>query len=269
MEQLEVIAEQKNKGLEILEAEGEESTSSIELVPSSGDDIMVFARTPEEMARAQGALLNWSLRKIEKVKADIKIAEDNFAEAKAAKIRTAGWRREVRKHEKDLNFYTKIHDALEAGYFIVPEFPLNIIGVRTDETIPTDLGSEQRPAWINAEEHKELPIGEGEYVDPRPKAYSFMQVTEKDGKEKKEKLFTADGTNLQKMDFPFRLVRPQLLKDLSKAAELKIFDAIGVLPNKRRTRDPMLVGVIESRVSKYNIKRLQFLISWWIPTADL
>ena len=244
----------------------EEVLENLELVPSSGQDVMVFARTPDEMARAQVALISWADRKLAKIKSELAIAEQNLAEAKEAKIRTASWKREVAKHKREYRYYFKVKTALEEGYFIVPDFPINIIGVRTNATEPADQSDQRWPGAISNNDHDELPLGEGEYKDPVPQSHKVNRlIYNKDKKEDEEVVrWTTENSLLQDMDFPFRLIRPHLLKDLKKAMEHKIFDAIGVLPNTRRARDPMVVGVIETAK-----KRMLFLISWWIPTQDL
>lgn len=269
------------KGLEVFEVEQAKSESApdsnktdvipenVELMPSAGDDIMVFARTPEEMARAQNALIAWSSRRLKKARADLQNATNNWEEAKSAKIRTAGWRREMKKYEKEINFYTKVQDALEAGYFIVPDFPITTIGIRTMETERADGETFSHRGSISSELHGELPAGDGHYVDPVPQTYSVKETITRDGKENTVTRWTAGGTVLKKMDFPFRLIKPHLLKDLNKATELKIFDAIGVLPGPRKSPDPMLLGVIENRIGRFQSKRILFLISWWVPTSAL
>lgn len=263
------IVEQKSEK----NIETEEERDSVNLVPSTGGDIMVFARTPDEMAKAQDALLGWANRKISAIEAELVIKEQNLQAAKDAKIRTAGWAREVRLARKDIAYYTKIRDALHEGYFIVPDFPVHVIGVRTTKIYPTDQKDYRHRGVIDNEEHEELPVGDGEYKDPVPGPYSFQEDTGKKdekGRTITETKWTASGTELKSIDFPMRLIRPHLLKDLKKAMGHKIFDAIGILPGPRqRSRDPMLVGIVENRVSKYRIKRQMFLISWWIPTQSL
>jgi hypothetical protein len=245
------------------------STENVELVPGT-DDIIVFARTPAEMAKAQDSLCAWAARRIAKAQADLAIAEQNLEEAKETKIRTAGWKSQVRKYKKEERFYTKLKAALDMGYFIVPEFPVNIIGVRTHEDEASDRRDYTHRGSVDNEEHQELEIGAGDYVDPVPPVYSFNETIEKDGKPKEIQKWTASGSALRKMDFPFRLVRPHLLRDLKRATDARIFDAIAVMPGpQRRNRDPMLLGVIENRLGKFNVKRVLLLISWWIPTASL
>lgn len=266
IEKVEEVVDLKGFMLE----EQKEVPGNVERVPSHGDDIMVFARTPEEMARAQSALITWASNKTLQVEAELAIAKENLEAAKDAKIRTAGWQREVKKHEKSLRYYEKIHAALIEGYFIVPDFPIQILAVRTTAEVPTDQGAYRSRHGIDNERHEELPAGEGEYKDSHPKVVKVnVSEEQKDGTQNMVTKYTAENTQLQTVDFPFRLIRPHLLKDLKKAMEHKIFDAIGVLPNARADRDPMLVGVIENRKGKYNVKSVQFLISWWIPTASL
>lgn len=271
MEKSDQVVEQPDfKGLEVFESATEDS-ANVELLPSTGYDIMPFAKTPEEMASAQSALIQWVRRRLEKAEADCRNAEKNLYEAREAKIRTAGWRNEVKKYVKEVNFYTKVSDALSAGYFMVPDFPIDIIGVRTTQTTPSDRRSHGARGVTDLEEHEELPIGEGEYVDPRPPQRSFKEdKVSTNSKETYQIIkWTGDGTTLKKMDFPFRFVRPQLLRDLKKAVDLKVFDEIGVLPARRRRPDPMLVGAVEMRLSKYQSKKINFLIGWWISTTDL
>jgi len=276
----EPIVEKRDKGLEAYETVHEEVTKTdtdkvepvpenVELMPSSGDDIIVFARTPLEMARAQSALTAWAVRRINKAEEELRNATDNYEAAKEAKIRTAGWKSQIRKYEKELRFYVKIHAALEEGYFIVPDFPMNIIAVRTTQDTPMDTAEYQHRGSVDSEQHEELEIGEGDYKDSQVPMRKIKTHIEKEGKLVPVDRWTADGLTLQKMDFPFRMIKPHLLKDLKKAADHRIFDAIGVVPGQRKSRDPMLLGVIENKVGKHQVKRMVFLISWWVPTADL
>lgn len=241
----------------------------IELVPGT-DDIIVFARTPLEMAQAQSWLCGWAERRILRAQADLQIAEDNLTEAKEAKIRTSGWKTQVRKYQKEERFYIKLKAALDAGYFIVPDFPVNIIAVRTHSEYAKDTKEYRHRGSVDNEDHQELEVGAGEYVDPVPPTARFNDVTEKDGKAVTIEKWTASGQMLRKMDFPFKLVRPQLLRDLKKAVDPRIFDAIAVMPGpQRKNRDPMLLGIIENKLSKHNVKRIIFLITWWVPTSVL
>lgn len=251
--------------------ETDEAHEQVDLVPSSGQDVIVFAQTPEQMSKAQDVIIAWGKRKLAQAQAELVIREDNLQAARDAKIRTQAWSREVKKYREEVTYREKILEALVAGYYIVPDFPLNIIGVRTYRTEPWDQNDYNYQSGPDAEEHQQLPVGEGEYKDAQVPVHKVKRqnFNSKTNEMEESTKWTAEGSNLRDIDFPFRLIRPHLLNTLKKVMEEKIFDAIGVLPNQRKARDPMLIGVIENRISKYNVRRMLFLISWWLPTEDL
>jgi hypothetical protein len=78
-------------------------------------------------------------------------------------------------------------------------------------------------------------------------------------------------TGVRKVDFPMRLVRPQILKDLGEAMKLKIFDEIGILPQTRsHARDPMVIGrVVRPGPNRWSNVHMSFLITWWVDTRGL
>jgi hypothetical protein len=69
------------------------------------------------------------------------------------------------------------------------------------------------------------------------------------------------------VEFPMTLVKPQVLDATAKAMARKIFDQIGVLPNRRAKGDPILVGLIIPPHRRH--EPLTFFISWWLNTNDL
>jgi hypothetical protein len=251
----------------------EEGLGVIEAMPSNAEDIVVFARTQGEMALAQDALIDWCQRKVAYLEKERRSAEENRDAAAAAKVATAPWKRLVGLAKRRVLYYRKILAALEEGYCIVPDFPINVIAVRTKKTRPTDRGN--RHDWassVKSEKPQLLPVGEGEYVNPDPSHYIERETVDKKDhkgeitKVKETKYVTCD--DFDEIDFPLRIVRPQVLNAYQKAMEKKLFDSIGVLPNNRRTPDPMIVGRIELREGTSS-KQLSFLIGWWIPTRSL
>src|SRR6266581_3539299 len=98
------------------------------LVPSIVDepmDFTVVATNPAAMQDAQQSLILWAARKIQAIKGEIVSAREQFDLAKKNKWNPHSWGREVAKHEKRAEFYRKIKMALEAGYYIVPPFPID------------------------------------------------------------------------------------------------------------------------------------------------
>jgi hypothetical protein len=254
----------------------EDDEEQVEFIPSTGGDLFVSARNPEEMAHSQMELIRWVDTKLERLKASLKTDEDNLAAAVSAKIRTAQWKSAVRNWKREIKLYTKVRGALAEGYFIVPDFPVTVIAVRTMETHASSGATSNWRGHVDQERHQGLPIGEGHYVSPVPKVVKDQEPSiksdgtpEVDSKGKQVYRTVYSGGELLEVSLPFRIVRPHIIKDLSKAMQSKVFDTIGVLPTQRGP-DPMLIGRIELRDGKYRVKkRVSFLISWWLSTHDL
>lgn len=232
-------------------------------MPLPSEDMVVLARNPEEMAKAQTQLVTWAARKVLIEEAAQAEAEQNLEHAKNTKLRTSGWRNQVTKARKRVTFYKKIQTALEEGYRIVPNFPVTVIATRTSKEKP----KYQRETWegsLNMVQYEALPQGEGRYVDPTPVA---RKTVEKTGEGRTLTHYTAEGLN-EEIDFPFKVVKPQILSNLNKAMTLKLFDEIGVLPGTRKG-DPMVIGMINRRDSTYQETTVSFLITWWVDSRDL
>lgn len=260
--------------LSVVETEGaEDQDPVVELVPQDVEDMIVVASTPGQLEQSQDKLQEWALRKVAFIEKQLELAEKNLKAAKDAKIATAPWRTEVKRWKKQAVYYTKLKEALDAGYFIVPDFPINVIAVRTNKKKPSDAGKVHH--YISSvvdEKPQALTTGDGEYVNPNPSAWKSavdVERTRHNGEKypAKEDRWTTCHT-FNQIDFPLRLVRPQVLKDFSRAMKRKIFDEIGVLPNTRRSSDPMIIGRLRMGSGRTD-KTISFLISWWIPTQTL
>jgi hypothetical protein len=234
-----------------------------ELVPGKSDFI-VYARTPRQMATAQRRLIDWGKEKLANIDAAIGIANDNLFEAEEAKLRTAGWKSQLRTLKRKRCYYSKIYEALKMGYAIVPDFPINVIAVRTKRTSPkVGDASHLYSRAIGNERPQELDVGVGEYVNPVLSIYTTKE--NRDGKEievyKAKEYF-------RELDLPLRFVRPQVLRRLGRTMQRKVFDSIGVLPNTQRNVDPMVIGTVEMKEG-YRRRQVSFLIQWWVPTESL
>lgn len=230
------------------------------------EDIVVLARDPEEMAEAQKGLIGWMDRKVASLKVELAEAEENLATAQRMKHRTDGWKRVVRQVERRVIYYEKARTALDEGYCIIPEFPVQVVAVRTTKKKPPRKWHKGGAFSVPAVKAENLPAGEGEYVDPDP---IVKTVTLPRGPEDRYDKHQSRAIELQDVDFPFKKVKPQILKGLEAAVKRKLFDEIGILPATRRGGDPVLVGRIKRKESAYNEPTLTFLIAWWIDTSDL
>lgn len=235
------------------------------LEKSSGD-IVVIARNPEEMVHAQQNLIDWADSKVAFERQELAEAEQNLATAKSLKHRTAGWSRQVNLARGRVVYYEKIHSALKEGFCIVPNFPIQVIATRTNKKPRIVRKRMWNPPDITQEQ---LPQGKGTYVDPTPEFYRGTQTrTLSDGRTTQENFSETTGTH-RPVDFPFKMVKPQVLQDLKRATMLKLFDDIGVLPQARtRQPDPMLIGRIRRREGSRDTT-ISFLITWWIDSRDL
>jgi hypothetical protein len=242
-------------------------------LPPPEEDVVVLARNPQEVEQAHDGLLRWAVRKIEIEKALLLDAEAGLTHARRMKLKLSGWENQVRAAQKRVDYYTKIHGAIDAGYCIVPNFPTQLIAVRTDRQRPPN--AMETSNWgapsLSPVQRRELPEGAGRYVSPDPVRKDWDEnVMQNDGTKKIVHKAMAIHMD-EEIDFPMKLVRPQVLSDLDRAMQLKLFDEIGFLPASNtaiRRGDPMVIGrVCMSR--GYQERSVSFLITWWIDTRTL
>lgn len=248
-------------------------TPSVSALPKPSDDYVVLARNPEEMALAQTQLLIWAEQKVASEEALLKEAQDNLEHAVRTKIRTVGWKRQADFLAKRVVYYSKMRDAIRAGYSIIPDFPINVIAVRTKRKAPPSK-VRKGGAWRNVPDiqAQSLPTGEGRYVSPTPYVREWKTPEKRklhDGREEAYNQTWVQASEFEEeIDFPFTTVRPQILSELTTAMKALIFDEIGVLPAPRNP-DPMVVGTILLKKGGFSETRLSFLITWWIDTRTL
>jgi hypothetical protein len=244
----------------------------VDTIMDDPSDFTVVATDPAGMMGAQKSLILWCARKIAAIKGEIITAQEQLDIHKKNKWNATAWAREVSKHKKRTEFYRKIKMALEAGYYIVPPFPIDIFAIRTKRSTPHRYDSQNRdnhdqPAQI-------LPLGEGQYVDPKPERLQYNSA-EPDGK---------GGTRLEKyywasdyaaVDFPFKLARSEIRSATDAAMGLKIFDRLGVLP-RQRAPDPIVCGeILFPNQPSYATgqhgtpKGVMFFVAWWLDTKTL
>jgi len=232
-------------------------------------DILVIAEKPDELQAAQGQMVAWAEAKV----ADLNRAYDEataaLEAAKTRRLELAPYRAMMRGIQADLHYYTKMWDALAAGYCIVPNMPIQLIAVRLDEdATPSGRGLGQSATWtkrpgVGEATSEMLPSGEGKMVDPRPTHYvSENRIKRSDGST--EIVYESKPTQFVDPRFPIVMRKPRVLEATERAMALKCFDQVGVLPATRR-QDPLVLGQIKRK----NGKLVSFLIAWWIDTRDL
>jgi len=230
------------------------------------DDLTLVALTPADMVPAQAHLVDWCARKILTVKAELADLETNLELATEH-----GWKHTtvaaaLNRTAKRVDYYEKIKAAVEAGYLIVPNFPINVFAVRVarakqpQKTAQYSYNPEYKTARAEL-----LPAGEGRYVDEELfTSDESYDVTKPDGKKERVNLYVSGDYDTP--DFPVALVKPAILQAASRAMALKVFDEMGTVRNQTG-RDPIVVGRL--RDPRGNGRGVTFFVAWWLDTASL
>lgn len=224
-------------------------------------NVQLVAGTPAEMETAQGQLVAWADARIEEERNELADAERNLEVAIASHWRVEPWKRRITTHKAKITFYEKVRAALEAGYYIIPPFPAQVFAIRTDAKKPRKDHSTNR--WETFQQNaKRLAEGKGRWVSPIPEVWQRV-FPQQDGSERVQYY----PNELLAPDFPFKLVKPQIVEATAKAMKEMIFDQIGILPTWNAGGDPIIVGQILNPSS--HKEPLTFFIAWWLDTKDL
>jgi hypothetical protein len=252
--------------------------ATAEVVESTDEEnIFVAASTLEEMNAAQKNLIIWAGKKIEKLKDELKAAEVNLELAKKRKWATEPFKRIVALATKKGQYYEKIRAALEAGYTIIPDMPMDIFAIRTTKKSPsknyattsTQYGGGASP---NDQVSNSPALGTGKFVSPQ----AFIQTRayeKKDDKGNITPMEKAWATEFDEaIDFPFKMAKPSVLNATAKALGQKFFDEIGGAPSRQQARkgDPMVIGrIFYGGKNPWQQKGISFLVTWFIDSKDL
>lgn len=251
------------------------TTESASIVPVEGGNMELSATTPAEMVESHNAMLEWVNRKIRVIQSEAKELRDAYEHARDRKWKSDVLKRHASLADKRVVFYTKFKAALEAGYCVVPNFPVAMFAIRTDSRKPVSgyayLVSHRGKNF--QQEAKILEQGEGEYKSPNP---VIREDTNNVIEEKRswgmEKLHAVWADAWDDLEFPANMARLHVMTAATRAMAMKIFDEIGFLPaDSKRNPDPMLIGrLIDPRTPGYGQrKRVSFLIAWHVDTRTL
>jgi len=121
-------------------------TQAMTTVEDVTDNIQLVATKPEDMTIAQGKLSEWLKAKVEICKRDAADMKENLRIAEESGWKAGTFKRQAGIALKRVEFYEKCLAAVEAGYVIVPNFPVDIFAIRTTRR-PVREVSESR--WNN------------------------------------------------------------------------------------------------------------------------
>lgn len=236
-----------------------------ELVLATQPNVHLVARNPVEMQQSQQGLIEWLKSKIANVTAEMADYQESLAQAIKNKWSRRGLNKAVSSAFYRKEFYEKTLAAVEAGYTIIPEFPIDVFAVRVNRDTPE--GERQTARYGRASALVEtadiMAQGEGKYVSPTPKTIHWSE-TRKDG-DKEYKVDVCAPTALQAVEFPVRSARVEVMSATAEAMALKVFDEIGICPPARQA-DPLIIGRIWLAQGR---KSVNFLIAWHLNLNEL
>lgn len=247
-------------------------------------DLQVIARTPAEMQQARASLAEWMRRKVD--------IQQKDADELAEEVRVAEWSNfkstTLKRHHsiavKRVAFYEKMVAALEAGYCIVPNFPVELIAIRTTRESPEQNMHHWRNEAAKDIKTDKPELGEGQFVSAVAETNSMTQyvyddkgmaVKDAQGNWKSKTVFYPSEYDTE-VEFPVSIARPAVMTATAEAMALKCFDEIGVLgvPARQTARgrkaDPIVVGrIIDPRSTKASPRFVTFMLAWYIDTKEL
>jgi hypothetical protein len=232
-------------------------------------DLVVIASNPGEMQDAQKSLISWAVAKVAELVTERDDYSTNLTVAKKNKWNTKTIERALQRTEKRVLFYSKIKSALEAGFCIIPNFPIEVFAIRTSRKNPRKNLIKNANSWSHPtqQETNAPPPGDGRYVSPvAEEASKTVKVAVPAGQPDKTTLMKW-AEEFQGIDFPFDLAKPRVLQSTSRAMTLKVFDEMGILPAQRHG-DPMVIGRVRLKEG-YDLREVSFLVSWFVDTKEI
>lgn len=239
--------------------------------PPPADTNILVAMTPGAVVDAKARLLVWADEKIAQAERDAEEMGRTADIAERNGFAHAGARRHAKAAVKNVEFYQKIRAAVEDGYVIVPNFPIDVFAVRTAKARPSaDLRSgENYQPRANDIESEAPPVGAGRYVSDTPlvELDRYEEPHTLDPK-KTVVMRTVKNVGFYGVDFPIpiQLVAPQIIEATGEAMRKLIFDEIGLCSDANPRKDPIVIGRIYSPKRR---RAVSFFVGWWIDLRTL
>lgn len=251
----------------------------------------LVATDPVQMQAAQGDLKAWLNQRLDVLERDIVEANAALNEARRNGWATAALTAARNRAVDDETFYNKILAAVEAGYTIIPDFPIQVFAVRRGDDpkhegetyIGVRTADETRMGRLV--ESDCAPVGVGDYRDPRPAtSTSVRENTLATPENKQPRYYTTVhrySHPAAPISFPATSARSPVMRATAKAMGEKTFDQVGIcLPTTAvaggrqvqrgaRAGDPLIIGqILRKRVGSQQ-KCVSFIIAWHLDLNTL
>lgn len=242
---------------------------SKELTVSEMPPMPLVALTPGELVAAQTSLKDWCSQKLAYAKEAFDDAQTNLAHARKAKWKMSSFQNRVTEATRLVIFYEKVQATLEAGYLIIPNFPVDLFAVRVDSRWPKGHWNWTTSEW-SADQIQPpiaLPAGEGEYKS----RHAVVESKKEFGKYANGESYSTElyrPAEFREVEFPVTVAKPKIIEATERAMALRMFDQLGLIGQQHASKyapraDPIVVGQLIDPRSKYRDKKLTFFIAWW------
>lgn len=231
----------------------------------------VIALNLPQLDAAHQQMIGWAKAQQVGVRAELAEERESLKIATHRKWATDPFKRRIARLEKRVQFFSKMEEALAAGFILIPNFDMDVFAIRT--RAKTAVGGVREGRFNNFVQPAQLlASGQGRYVDPNPFIHTETD-TVPDGKGGTKSQTHQWPTGLDEaVSFPLQMARPMLMTKAGEAMALKVFDEIGVARDTqwRRTGtrgDPFLVG----RIGNPNRGRaaVSFFLGWSFDPSRL
>lgn len=232
------------------------------------EKLHLVARDPQQMAAAQADLALWLNHKVASYESEVSELANALAVAKQNKWATSTLASQHRKAIVRHRFYQKTLLAVQQGYTIIPNFPIDVFAIRVRKESPKYQFLERKNWPPNMEDEKPqiLDAGEGRYQSPS-QSVNQGETTEQqtDGSEVTKHWMETAG--FADVEFPIIAARPEVMSAAAHAMAAKVFDQIGICPQSRRG-DPLIIGQIREK-NGWSSKTVSFLLCWHLDLRTL
>lgn len=194
----------------------EESTALVPMGETviEAPTVHLVARNPTEMDAARADLASWLNLKLASIEAEVKDLNASINEARTNEWKTDALTRTRNKAVSQETYYFKMLKAVEAGYMIIPEFPIDVFairvtrgGPRAGENTSTSLYGYPR---IDHERPDTAPAGEGSYKNPIQMVYRGERKETQNDKEVTVR-YTRAASFQDEIVFPLQAARPLVM----------------------------------------------------------
>ena len=231
--------------------------------------VHLVARNSSEMAQAKSSLENFLTQKIAQCDTEAADLWNAYEVAQRSKWKSATLRNHHNLAVRRGDFYRKVKMAVEAGYTLVPNFPVDIFAVRVKRESPLSKISESNYSDPTPDdiEAAAIPAETGKYVSNLPSGYKGSRK-EKNAKGEEVTRYFFNTTDYTDIAFPMEAARVEVMNATAEAMAMRVFDAIGICPQTRKG-DPLLIGKILGPKIGYTQREISFLIAWHLDLRTL